>query len=79
MASSEFELHSVCHILLNHSLCQLRQMKGFHDIGEDRIESSHQDRMQNEARLMQLRNKGLKMDSQAKFQGLKLIKEIQYI
>jgi hypothetical protein len=31
------------HVLLNHSLCQLRQMKGFHDMGEDRIETSHQD------------------------------------
>jgi hypothetical protein len=28
---------------------------------------------------MRLQNKGLKVDSQAKFQGLKLIKEIKYI
>jgi hypothetical protein len=35
--------------------------------------------MRNEARLMRLQNKGLKMDSQAKYQGLKLIKEIQCI
>jgi hypothetical protein len=28
---------------------------------------------------MRLQNKGLKMDLQAKFQGLKHIKEIQYI
>ena len=48
-------------------------------MGEDRIERSHQDRMRNEARLMRLRNKGLKMDSQAKFKGLKLIKEIRCI
>jgi hypothetical protein len=67
------------HDLLNHLLCQLRQMKGFHDMGKDCIERSLQDRMQNEARLMPLRNKGLKMDSQAKFQGLKFIKEIQCI
>jgi hypothetical protein len=67
------------HVLLNHSLCQLRRMEGFHDMGEDCIERSHQYRMQHEARLMRLRNKGLKMDSQAKFQGLKHIKEIQYI
>jgi hypothetical protein len=32
-------------VLLNHSLCQLHRMKGFHDMGEDRIERSHQDRM----------------------------------
>jgi hypothetical protein len=67
------------HILLNHALSQLRRMKGFHDMGEDRIERAHQDRMINEARLMRLRNKGLQMDSQAKFQGMKHIKEIQYI
>jgi hypothetical protein len=67
------------HVLLNHSLCQLRQMKGFHDMGKDRTKRSHQDRMRNEARLMRLRNKGLKMDLQAKFQELKLIKEIQCI
>jgi hypothetical protein len=67
------------HVLLNHSLGQLRRMKGFHDMGEDCIERSHQYRMRHEARLMRLRNKGLKMDSQAKFQGLKHIKEIQYI
>jgi hypothetical protein len=66
-------------VLLNHSLCQLRRMKGFHDMGEDCIERSHQDRMRNEARLMRLRNKGLKMDSQTNFQGLKLNKEIQCI
>ena len=48
-------------------------------MGEDCIERSHQHRMRHEARLMRLRNKGLKMDSQAKFQGLKHIKEIQHI
>jgi hypothetical protein len=47
------------HVLLIHLMCQLRRMKGFHDMGEDRIERSHQDRMRNEARLMRLRNKGL--------------------
>jgi hypothetical protein len=31
------------------------------------------------ARLMRLQNKGLKMDSQAKFQGLKYVKDIQRI
>jgi hypothetical protein len=67
------------HVLLNHLLCQLRWMKGFHDMGKDCIERSHQDRMRNEARLMRFRNKGLKMDLQAKFQGLKLTKEIQCI
>jgi hypothetical protein len=67
------------HVLLNHLLCQLRWMKGLHDMGKDRIKRSHQDRMRNEARLMGLRNKGLKMDLQAKIQGLKLIKEIQCI
>jgi hypothetical protein len=68
------------HVLLKHLLCQLRRMKGFHDIGKDHIERVHQDWMWNEARLMWLQNKGLKMDSQMNFQGLKLIsKEIKCI
>jgi hypothetical protein len=49
------------------------------DMGEDIIERSHQDWMRNEARLIRLRNKEMKMASQAKFQGLKLVKEIQDI
>jgi hypothetical protein len=67
------------HVLLNHAIHQLRRMRGFHDMGEDCIERSHQYRMRHEARLMRLRNKGLKMDSQAKFQGMKHIKSIQSI
>jgi hypothetical protein len=67
------------HVLLDHSQCQLRQMKGFQDMGEDNIERPHQDRMRNDARLMRLRNKALEMDLQAKFQALKLMKEIQNV
>jgi hypothetical protein len=67
------------HVLLNHLMCQLHWMKSFHDMSEDCIERSHQYQMWHEARLMRLQNKGLKMDLQAKFQGLKHIKEIQYI
>jgi hypothetical protein len=67
------------HTLLNHAVSQLVQTGGFNDMGEDIIERSHQDRIRKEARLIQLRNKEMKMASQAKFQGLKLVKEIQDI
>jgi hypothetical protein len=33
------------HVLLNYSICQLRWMEGFHDMGEDSIKRSHQYRM----------------------------------
>ena len=57
------------HVLLNHSLCQLRWMKGFHDMGKDRIERSHQDRMRNEARLMRLWNRGWRWIRRQNFKG----------
>ena len=48
-------------------------------IRKDRIKRAHQSQMRNGARLMRLQNKGLKMDLQAKFQGLKHVKDIQRI
>jgi hypothetical protein len=66
------------HDLLNHSICQVQQMR-FHDMDEDCIKRLHQYRMWHEARLMRLWNKGLKMNLQAKFQGMKYIKSIRSI
>ena len=57
------------HILFNHSLFFLMITQGFHDMGEDRVERAHQERMRCESRLMRLRNISSKMLSQAKFQN----------
>ena len=66
------------HILTDHAIIQLLATKGFSDMREDR---SHQDQMKNEPRLVRLRNKQSKMNSQAKQQervNLESITQIQH-
>ena len=69
------------HILMDHAIIQLIATKGFSDMREDQIEHSHQDQMKNESRLIRLRNKQSKMNSQAKQQervNLESITQIQH-
>ena len=66
---------------MDHAIIQLIVTKGFSDMREDQIEHSHQDHMKNESRLIKLRNKQSKMNSQAKQQdrvNLESITQIQH-
>ena len=67
------------HMLLNHCVEALKRMNGFSDMGEDRCERAHQDRVRNQARLIRMRNKQQVMMSQAKMQGLKHVFALQEI
>ena len=69
------------YILVDHAIIQLIALKVSFDMREDQIEHSHQDHMKNESRLIRLRNKQSKMNSQAKQQervNLESITQIQH-
>ena len=74
-----FSITPKLHVLLNHSISQLKETNGFADMGEDVLERAHQARMKHEKRLLRLRYKAKKMSTQAKTQDIDHIKKVQEI
>jgi hypothetical protein len=68
-----------CHVLFNHAIELLLLTDGFVEMGEDRIERSHQTRERDRQRLSRLRNETKMKESQAKFQHLRMNKDLREI
>ena len=52
-----FSITPKLHVLLNHSISQLKETNGFADMGEDVLECAHQARVRHKERMLRLRYK----------------------